>query len=116
MLGAGIEAGGQHARAVQNEHVARFQIVRNIAEDAVLDALIFAVIDEETGRIARLCGRLRDELLGKIVIKIAGFQCFRHDHDLTFLFASVPVGQNAQGQLLFLALFRIFGGVTPMCS
>ena len=82
VLGMRVQAGGQYPRTVDDEHVSRFQIVRNVAKNAVLDRFRIAVIDKQTGAVARLCGRLRDQLLGKIVPKITLFQ---NVHNLYFL-------------------------------
>ena len=76
MLGMRIDARRQHPRAVDDEHVPRLQIVDNVAEDFVFELPRVAVIDKQTGAVARLGWRLRDEFFGQIVIKITFFERF----------------------------------------
>ena len=76
------QAGRHHARLVDDKHVARLDIVDNVAEDAVLDGAAMlqrrprlgtlAVHYQQATRIARLGGSLGDELFGQVVIKIIG--------------------------------------------
>ena len=74
MLGMGVQPCGQHARAVDDEHVARLQIIGDVVKNAVFDLLRIAVIDKQTGTVARFHRGLRDEFLGKIVPEITLFQ------------------------------------------
>ena len=68
-------ARGQYPRVVYHEHVSGFQVLFDVAEDAVFGLSRLSVVYEEAGRIPRLGRRLRDELFGKF-IKIIGF--FQH--------------------------------------
>ena len=67
------QARRQNARVVRHQQIAGFQIIDDVAEDAVLDRAGFAVHDQHAARIAHRRRLLRDELLGKIVIEIARF-------------------------------------------
>ena len=79
---AADQAGRHHARLVDDEHVARFDVVDDVTEDAVLDGAAvlqrrprlgtLAVNHQQTTGVARLDGRLGDELFGQVVIKIIG--------------------------------------------
>jgi hypothetical protein len=74
VLPHGVKPRGDHARCVAHEHVARPEVAQNIGEDLVARRLRFPVVYEQA-RIAAVCGgRLRDERMGQIVVKIACFQ------------------------------------------
>ena len=76
------QSGRHHARLVDDKHVARLDIVDNVAEDAVFDGAAvlqrrprlgtLAVNHQQAARIARLGGSLGDELFRQVVIKIIG--------------------------------------------
>ena len=71
-----------HARLVDDEHIARLDIVDNVTEDAVLDGATvlqgrsrlgaLTIHHQQATGIARLGRRLGDELFGQVVIKIIG--------------------------------------------
>ena len=79
---AADQTGWHHARLVDDEHVARLDVVDNIAEDAVLDSTAMlqrhprlgtlAVHHQQATGIARLCRSLGNQFLRKVVIKIIG--------------------------------------------
>ena len=56
------DARGQHASAVEHQHVARPQVARKVAEAAVLDRPALAVQHEHAAGVARLEWLLRDQL------------------------------------------------------
>ena len=76
------QAGRHHARLVDDEHVARLDIVDDVAEDAVLNGAAMlqrrsclralAINHQQAAGVARLGRRLSDELLGQVIVKIIG--------------------------------------------
>ena len=76
------KTGRHHARLVDDEHVARLDIVDDVAEDAVLNGAAvlqrhsrlgaFAIHHQQAARVARLGRRLGDELFGQVIVKIIG--------------------------------------------
>ena len=76
------QAGRHHARLVDDEHVARLDIVDDVAEDAVLNGAAMlqrrsrlgalAIHHQQAAGVARLGGSLGDQFLGKVVVKIIG--------------------------------------------
>ena len=76
------QAGRHHARLVDDEHVARLDVVDDVAEDAVLDGTAMlqgrsglgtlTVHHQQAAGIARLGGSLSNQFLRKVVIKIIG--------------------------------------------
>ena len=67
------QARGENFCIVDDKHVARLQVLFDVAEDPVLALSRGAVVHQQAGRVARLCGSLRDEFFGQVVI-IIGFQ------------------------------------------
>ena len=57
---------------VRDQHVARLQVIDDIAEDAVVDGAVAAMEHEQAARIAGFGGRLGDQLIGQVVIKVIG--------------------------------------------
>ena len=77
VFGIGEHARGQHLGVVDDQHVAGAQVFFDVAEDAVLGLACLPVVDQEPRSVARLGGRLRDQLLREVVIIIGLFQqCF----------------------------------------
>jgi hypothetical protein len=73
--GPGIRAaqpGGNHARLVENEHVARAKKPRQIPELTVFDVAIAAMQDQEPRFIALRRGMLRDQSGRQIKMEIGG--------------------------------------------
>jgi len=76
------QTGRHHARLVDDEHVARLDIVDDVAEDAVLNGTAvlqrrsrlgaLAIHHQQAAGIARLGRSLGDQFLGKVVVKIIG--------------------------------------------
>ena len=76
------QAGRHHTRLVDDEHVARLDIVDDVAEDAVLNGAAMlqrrsrlgalAIHHQQAAGVARLGGSLGDQFLGKVVVKIIG--------------------------------------------
>ncbi len=58
------DAGGQHLGVVDHQQVTRLKIFRQIAEDPVLDAVVFLAQDHQAGRITGGCRLLCNELFG----------------------------------------------------
>ena len=73
--GPGIRApqpGGNHARLIEHEHVARAKISRQIPELTVFNVSIDAMQDQEPRFIALRRGMLRDQFGGQIKMEIRG--------------------------------------------
>lgn len=76
------QAGRHHARLVDDEHVARLDIVDDVAEDAVLNGTAvlqrrsrlgaLAINHQQAAGVARLGRSLGNQFLGKVVVKIIG--------------------------------------------
>ena len=71
-LGAGVlactvHAGGEYAAIVEDEDVAWAEVVWQVGKSSVFLSSFAAVEDHEAGVVARFCGSLRDEVLGKVV-------------------------------------------------
>ena len=73
-----VQARGDDAGLVDDQHIAGVQVVDHIAEDFMLNRAGIAMVDEQAAAVARLDGRLRDQLLRQVIIKITGF----HVHSL----------------------------------
>ena len=70
------QARGDGAGLVDNQHVAGVQVVDHIAEDFILDARrCRGGMTSRRLAVARLDGRLRDQLLRKIIVKITCLPC-----------------------------------------
>ena len=79
---AANQAGRHHARLVDNEHVARLDIVDDVTEDAVLYGAAvlqrrsrlgaLAIHHQQATGVARLGWSLGDQFLRKVVVKIIG--------------------------------------------
>ena len=76
------QAGRHHARLVDDEHIARLDIVDDVAEDAVLDGAAmlqrrscpgaFAIHHQQAAGVTRLGRSLGNQFLRKVVVKIIG--------------------------------------------
>ena len=76
------QAGRHHARLVDDEHVARLDIVDDVAEDAVLNGTAvlqrrsrlgaLAINHQQAAGVARLGRSLGNQFLRKVVVKIIG--------------------------------------------
>ena len=76
------QAGRHHARLIDDEHVARLDVVDDVAEDAVLDGAAvlqrrprlgtLAVNHQQAAGVARLGRSLGNQFLRKVVVKIIG--------------------------------------------
>ena len=76
------QASRHHARLVDDEHVARLDIVDDVAEDAVLNGTAvlqrrsrlgaLAIHHQQAAGVARLGRSLGNQFLGKVVVKIIG--------------------------------------------
>ena len=76
------QAGRHHARLVDDEHVARLDIVDDVTEDAVLNGTAvlqrrsrlgaLAIHHQQATGVARLSWSLGDQFLRKVVVKIIG--------------------------------------------
>ena len=63
------------ARLIQHEQIARVEIIRHIAEDAMLKFSTLTMQHQQARRITRLSRRLRDGGFGEVVVEVGGFQC-----------------------------------------
>ena len=61
---------GQDARTVGHHQVARAEQVRQIADVLMADLAGLAAHDQQPRRVARLDRRLRDQLIGQLVVKV----------------------------------------------
>ena len=76
------QAGRHHARLVDDEHIARLDIVDDVAEDAVLDGTAvlqrrsrlgaLAIHHQQAAGVTRLGRRLGNQFLRKVIVKIIG--------------------------------------------
>ena len=76
------QAGRHHTRLVDDEHIARLDIVDDVAEDAVLNGTAvlqrlprlgaFAIHHQQAAGVARLGRSLGNQFLRKVVVKIIG--------------------------------------------
>ena len=76
------QAGRHHTRLVDDEHIARLDIVDDVAEDAVLDGATvlqgraclgaFAIHHQQAAGVTRLGRSLGNQFLRKVVVKIIG--------------------------------------------
>ena len=76
------QTGRHHARLIDDEHVARLDIVDDVAEDAVLNGTAvlqrrsrlgaLAIHHQQAAGVARLGWSLGDQFLRKVVVKIIG--------------------------------------------
>ena len=74
------QAGRHHARLVDDEHIARLDIVDDVAEDAVLNGTAvlqrrsrlgtLAIHHQQTAGVTRLGRSLGDKLFGQVIVKI----------------------------------------------
>ena len=66
-----VEPGRHHSGVVQDDHIARAEVLGQVVEAAVSDAAAGAGDDHEPGVVARLDGRLGDRLPGQLVVEVA---------------------------------------------
>ena len=71
-----VDAGGDDLGFVEYQNVARLQIVDDVAENMMFDLSCFAVEQHQTGFIPIRCGCLRDQMRGKIIVKVLCGQRF----------------------------------------
>ena len=90
-----VQARGDDARLVDDEHVAGVEVIDHVAEDFMLDRAGIAMVDEQAAAIARFDGGLRDEFLRKFIIKITGF----HGNSLFCARATLGCRPNLLGVL-----------------
>ena len=74
---------GQNFGTIDDEHVALFKVIDDVAENPMLYRLALSVVNEQPRRIARLGGRLRDQRFGQLVKIIACFQTCVHISSLS---------------------------------
>ena len=58
------DAGGQHLGVIDHQQVTRLKILRQIAENPVLDAVVLLAQNHEPGRVSGVCRLLCNEFLG----------------------------------------------------
>ena len=64
------EPRGQHLGIVEHKHVARFEIIGQVAENFVLDGIVLPRKDHQPGAVARVGGFLGDEFFGQVVPEV----------------------------------------------
>ena len=62
------------ACGIAHEHIAGAKVANNVGKHFVRNGARVSVVNQKTGGAAFFCGRLRDQLRWKIIIKVACFQ------------------------------------------
>ena len=71
------QTGRDDLRIIYHQAVARIQIFDNVTEHPVLHSARLPVQDQQAGAASVLQRILRDQLLGKVIIKITRLHLFR---------------------------------------